>query len=269
MNFLKRDLAPLTDGAWAEIDGEAMQVLKGNLSGRRVVDVAGPSGMELAAVNLGRLKTGKASPVEGVEWGVRQVQPLTEIRVPFSLNIWEMDNLERGCADVDLDAVDDAARKVAIFEETALYQGFDQGCVQGILDVSPHKEIALHKTNAGKITAAVEKAIVTVEKSGIGGPYALVLGTQAYEMLMAGDECGYPLNKRIEGLVSGGIHWSPAVSCGVLVSKRGGDFELTLGQDLAIGYHASTTKRVDLYLTESFTFRALEPAAAVGFKWQG
>lgn len=269
MNFLKRDLAPLTASAWDEIDSEAIQVLKGNLSGRRVFDVCGPKGMDFSAVNLGRVKTGKSGPVEGVEWGIRQVQPLTELRVPFSLDIWEMDNVARGCADPDLDAVGGAARKLAIFEETAVYQGFEQGCVRGILDVSPHKEIGLPKNDPAKMPAAVEEAIVAVEKASVGGPYTLVLGTAAYQMLMAGDERGYPLSKRVESLVSGGIHWSPALSCGVLLSQRGGDFELTLGQDLAIGYHASTTKRVDLYLTESFTFRVLEPAAAVGMKWTG
>jgi len=269
MNFLKRNLAPITDEAWEEIDNEAMRVLKGNLSGRKVSDVCGPEGMKLSAVGLGRVKPGKSSPVEGVEWGVREVQPLTEIRVPFSLDIWELDNMARGCADPDLDAVDDAARKVAIFEETAVYQGFDKGCISGILSSSPHKEVSLPQKDAGAMPTAVEAAIVAIEKASIGGPYALVLGSTAYEMMMAGDRQGYPVNKRVEGLVNGGIHWSPALSCGVLISMRGGDFELTLGQDLSIGYHNSTTKRVDLYLTESFTFRVLEPAAAVGLKWEG
>ena len=168
MNFLKRDLAPLTASAWDEIDSEAIQVLKGNLSGRRVFDVCGPKGMDFSAVNLGRVKTGKSGPVEGVEWGIRQVQPLTELRVPFSLDIWEMDNVARGCADPDLDAVGGAARKLAIFEETAVYQGFEQGCVRGILDVSPHKEIGLPKNDPAKMPAAVEEAIVAVEKAKIG-----------------------------------------------------------------------------------------------------
>ena len=269
MNILKRSLAPLTDGAWEEIDGQAMQVLKGNLSGRRVVDVTEPKGMDFSAVNLGRLKSGDASPIKGVEWGIRQVQPLTEIRVPFSVDTWELDNVARGCADPDLDAVEDAARKVAIFEETAVYQGFDQGCIKGILGESPLQEVGLSKTDASKMPAAIEEAIVAVEQASVGGPYALVLSTKAYQMMMAGDSKGYPVNKRVEGLVSGGVYWSPAVSCGVLLSKRGGDFELTLGQDLSIGFHNATTKRVDLYLTESFTFRVLEPRAAVGLKWEG
>ena len=268
MNFLKRELAPLTEDAWQEIDDQAATILKGNLSGRKVVDFSGPKGLDFSAVNLGRLKDGKSTPVEGVSCGIRQVQPLTEIRVPFSLDIWELDNVNRNCADPDLDAVDDAARKVALFEETAIYHGFDEGCIMGMSSVSPHKAVKLSGSNPSNMTAAVEDAIVAVEKSGIGGPYSLVLGSDAYKMMMAGDEKGYPLHKRVGDLVSGGVYWSPAVSCGILMSQRGGDFELTVGQDLSIGYHNATTKRVDLFFTESFTFRVLEPAACVSLQWK-
>jgi len=53
-----------------------------------------------------------------------------------------------------------------------------------------------------------------------------------------------------------------------VLSRRGGDFELTVGQDLAIGYKQHDAKDVDLYYTESFTFRVLEPAAAVELRLQ-
>lgn len=268
MNILKRDLAPLTDGAWQAIEDEARRTLKGNLSGRRMVEVSEPRGLDFAAVNLGRLETGDSSPVKGVEWGVRKVQPLTEIRVPFSLDIWELDNIERGSVDPDLDPVAAAAQKAALFEETAIYRGFDPGCIRGLLAASPHKDVGLPKAEAAKMPAAVEAAIVAIEKAGIAGPYALALGTKAYQMLMAGSDKGYPVVDRVRSMLEGGIHWSPALACGAVVSKRGGDFEYTLGQDMAVGYQGATAKKVHLYLTESFTFRVLEPRAAVGITWQ-
>jgi len=42
----------------------------------------------------------------------------------------------------------------------------------------------------------------------------------------------------------------------------------TGSQDLAIGYKTHDTHDVELYFTESFTFRVLEPAAAVALKRQ-
>ncbi len=58
--------------------------------------------------------------------------------------------------------------------------------------------------------------------------------------------------------------WAPALRGGaVLLSTRGGDFELTVGQDLAIGYAVNDRNQVELYLTESFTCRVLEEKAAI------
>ena len=70
----------------------------------------------------------------------------------------------------------------------------------------------------------------------------------------------------IQTLIEGPVLWSPVLQGGLLLSTRGGDFELTIGQDLAIGYAAHDRERVQLYLTESFTFRVLQPNAAVEFR---
>ena len=48
---------------------------------------------------------------------------------------------------------------------------------------------------------------------------------------------------------------------------RGGDFELTVGQDLSIGYLRHDAETVTLYLQESFTFRCLDPEAAVPLRY--
>jgi uncharacterized linocin/CFP29 family protein len=55
----------------------------------------------------------------------------------------------------------------------------------------------------------------------------------------------------------------------VLVTTRGGDYELTVGQDLAIGYAVHDRDQVELYLTESFTFRVLEEKAAIFLRRTG
>jgi uncharacterized linocin/CFP29 family protein len=44
MNNLHRELAPISDTAWAQIEEEASRTLKRYLAGRRVVDLHGPSG---------------------------------------------------------------------------------------------------------------------------------------------------------------------------------------------------------------------------------
>jgi uncharacterized linocin/CFP29 family protein len=51
-----------------------------------------------------------------------------------------------------------------------------------------------------------------------------------------------------------------------VLSLRGGDFLLDCGQDLSIGYVDQDADLVRLYIEESFTFRVLEPDAAVALR---
>jgi uncharacterized linocin/CFP29 family protein len=69
--------------------------------------------------------------------------------------------------------------------------------------------------------------------------------------------------KHLQPLLDGDIVWAPGIEGGVLLSTRGGDFSLHLGQDVSIGYASHTDRVVRLYLQESFTFRLLAPEAAV------
>ena len=267
-DILRRELAPVTDEAWGEIDGQAKRILKGNLSARSLVDVSGPHGWSLAAVNLGAVEAAGSEALKGVEWGLRQVLPLVEMRVPFSLGLWDLDNISRGGKTAALDAVVQAAQKAALFEEQAVYHGFANGGIQGMGEAGIHKPVALAR-EAGKLAGAVEAGIHAIQSSGIGGPFHLVLGRQPYQMLAIGDDGGYPLQRRIGEMLGGRICWSPAVSGGLVVSGRGGDFEITVGQDFSMGYHSHGQGKVNLYVTESFTFRVLEPAAAVELKSTG
>jgi uncharacterized linocin/CFP29 family protein len=258
-------MAPIADEAWKEIELQSSRILKGNLSGRKLVDFQGPFGWQYAAVNLGKLDVAPGAAAEPVAWGLHKVLPLVEVRVPFTLKIWELDDVERGARNPDLQAMTEAARKVALFEETALYWGFQGAGIVGMLQASSHAPVPM-SPDRGSLTESVELALLAIQEAEIGGPFALVLGTEPYKWLMVGEPNAYPLRRRIEALVTGGIHWSPALAGGAVLSRRGGDFELTVGQDLTIGYKQHNAQDVDLYFTESFTFRVLEPAAAVELK---
>jgi hypothetical protein len=53
MNNLHRELAPISEAAWAGIEEEAARTLKRHLAARRVVDMVGPSGPGLSASRHG------------------------------------------------------------------------------------------------------------------------------------------------------------------------------------------------------------------------
>ncbi len=262
-DLLRRNLAPMPDQAWREIDEQAKEILQANLTARAVMGLSGPHGWELGAVNLGSLEIGQEELVKGVDWGVRNNLPLTELRVPFSVDMFEMDNIARGSKTPDLDAVVEAAKKAALFEENAVYNGFAPAGTAGVLQAASLDPVALPQ-NPKDYMKAIEDGIHAIRDRGIGGPYELILGEEPFRKISAGDNKGYPLSRRARELLRGGIHWSRALTGGIILSARGGDFEFTCGQDFSIGYSGVSGNQINLYIAESFAFRVLEPEAAIG-----
>ena len=263
MDLLKRQKAPIVDQAWSQIDEEARRVLKLHLAGRKLVDFSGPHGWQFGAVNTGRLQHIDTGPVPNVGHAVRDVRPLVELRAPISLPILELDYAARGADDLDLDPVILAAESIARAEDEAIFHGFAEGKIRGIVQATPHTPIEVRSSQAWP--SAVSAAKEVLRMAGINGPYALALGIAAYDELTADGDDGYPLRKRIDENVSeGNLIWAPALEEGaVLLSMRGGDYELTVGQDLSVGYTSHDRTTVELYITESFTFRVLEDKAAI------
>jgi uncharacterized linocin/CFP29 family protein len=264
MDLLKRSLAPITDAAWSMIDAAVAQTLRSCLTARTVVDVVGPKGWATSAVGEGRLDVGKGPKKGEVSWGVHRVRPLVEARITFLLSVWELDNAVRGAQDVDLEAAEEAARKMAAFEDGAVFNGFEAGSIGGLADACPYETIPLGAEPQG-ILDAVSNGLVTLQDAAVGGPFALVLGNGAYRRLMGSTAGGQPLVRVVEKLIDGRVTYCPVLTGGFLVSRRGGDLELTIGQDLSVGYEMHDTKEVRLFLAESFTFQVIDPAVVIAF----
>jgi uncharacterized linocin/CFP29 family protein len=266
MDFLKRDAAPIVDAAWKMIDEEASQVFEMKLGGRRVVDVVGPRGWEYACVPLGRIAISdakaKAKDDGSVRWGLRAVLPLVELRAAFTLDTWQLDDVSRGAEDVDLDAVVEAAYKVASFEDRAIFHGLEGADMAGLIDGSSHDPIKLANEPEDWMEGFTE-ARVKLRGANVGGPYTLVLEPEVHAKMRSAGR-SYQLFHALRGVLEGGsIVESDAVKGGALVSTRGGDYEMVLGQDLSIGFEGHEGGSVRLFITESFAFRVLEPAAAI------
>lgn len=267
MNNLRRELAPISDAAWGLIDEEATRVLKLKLAARKLVDVVGPKGPEHAAVNTGAVEPIKGGPA-GVEAARRQVLPLVEVRVAFELSRAVLDAVERGSTAPDLAPLVDAATRIAAAEDGAVFHGFAAAGIAGIDQASAHAARAL-STDYAAYPRSVAEATHLLRQAGIDGPYAIALGPRCYAGLTQATQGGYPVLEVVKRIVDGPIVWAPAVDGAVVLSTRGGDFELTVGRDLSIGYLGHTESVVRLYLTESFTFRVLTPEAAVALAYKG
>ena len=263
MDILRRSYAPISAEAWTQIDEIARQALAASLSARRFVNVTGPLGMECASVALGRLQVPDGQSRTDVSYGIHQVLPLVESRIPFKLEQWELDNVGRGAKDIQLDALVAAARKIAAFEENAIYHGFAPAGIVGIHAAVTGQPIAIPASATGCIDA-IGDAQVALVRRGIEGTCTLVASPKLWKLLARNTDGG-TLRALIQAQIGGPVVLSECVTGGLLVSMRGGDLDLTIGQDLAIGYLNHDPKGVSLYLTESFTFRVIAPEALVAF----
>jgi uncharacterized linocin/CFP29 family protein len=263
MSHLLREKAPITEAGWDELDSEARERLAPALAARRLVDFAGPRGWAHSATNLGRTQDVADVPGGDVAGRQRRVLPLVELRARFSVSRSELDDAERGAADIDLDELDAAALRTASAENAAVFHGWSAAGIAGIVDSSTHDPIALGD-DCELYPRHVAKAVDSLRAVGIDAPYGLALGPEAHShVLETSEHGGYPLLEHLRQILGGPIVWAPAVRGGAVLSTRGGDFLFDSGQDLSIGYESHDAEAVHLYLEESFSFRVATPDAAV------
>lgn len=262
MSDLMREHAPISGEAWEQIDAEAKRTLKVLLAARRFVDFNGPLGWATSAISNGRTETVSSALQEGVVARIRRVQPLVEIRVPFEVSRAELDAIGRGAQDADLNPVRNAARAAAIAEDRAVFQGYAAAGIDGIFGAAARQGLTI-PDQFELYPDIVAEATHRLRSEGVNGPYGIALGPRCYTGLTRSTTRGYPIIDHVRQLVDGPIVWAPAADGAVVLSLRGGDFELSVGEDFSIGYLDHTTTTVLLYLQESFTFRVLTPEAAV------
>jgi uncharacterized linocin/CFP29 family protein len=261
MNNLHRELAPISEAAWAQIEEETSRTLKRYLAGRRVVDVHGPSGTALSAVGTGHQRKIEG-PGEAVVFNQREVKALVEVRVAFELERQMVDDVERGADDSDWQPAKEAARKLAFAEDRAIFEGYDAAGIVGMRQGTSNPKTPL-PGDVRQYPEAIAQGLSQLRLVGVNGPYSVLLGADAYTQLAETSDYGYPVLEHVKRLVEDRIIWAPAIDGAFIVTTRGGDFDLHIGQDVSIGYSSHTSTHVRLYLQESFTFLYLTSEAAV------
>ncbi len=261
MNNLHRELAPISDAAWAQIEEETTRTLKRYLAGRRVVDVRGPAGAALSAVGTGHLLPIAAS-MDGILARQREVKALVELRFPFELDRQAIDDVERGANDSDWQPAKDAARQISFAEDRAVFDGYTAAGIVGIRQGTSNPAMPL-PPDVRQYPDAVAQALSQLRLVGVNGPYTVLLGAEAYTALAETSDHGYPVLEHVKHLVEDRIIWAPAIDGAFVLTTRGGDFDLHIGQDVSIGYLSHNDNTVRLYLQETFTFLLLTSEAAV------
>jgi uncharacterized linocin/CFP29 family protein len=268
MNHLMRELAPVTDDSWSQIDEEASRSLKHFLAARRLVDFSGPLGWEFSAVDTGRIDGLDAGRLGPVQASARKVMPLIELRSAFSVAKSELAAADRGATDLDLDPVIAAGRAAALAEDHLVFHGYEHGAIPGIVGSSPHRAVTI-SDDYSRYPEHVAKAVAALRAADVAGPYAIALGARCFTGVTETTEHGgYPVFEHLRQILDGPVVWAPAVDGAVVLSQRGGDFELTVGQDFSVGYLSDDADSVHLYIEESLSFHVNTPNAAVHLSYR-
>jgi uncharacterized linocin/CFP29 family protein len=192
----------------------------------------------------------------------REAKALVELRVPFELERQAIDDVERGARDSDWQPAKDAARKFAFAEDRAIFEGYDAAGIVGVRQGTSNPKKSL-PADVRHYPEAIAQALSQLRLVGVNGPYSVLLSADAYTELAETRDYGYPVLDHVKRLVEGEIIWAPAIDGAFVVTTRGGDLDLQIGQDASIGYLSHTSTHVRLYLQETFTFLYLTAECAV------
>jgi uncharacterized linocin/CFP29 family protein len=144
-----------------------------------------------------------------------------------------------------------------------VFHGWEAAGITGVAEASTQDAITLGD-DCEQYPRHVARAVEALLRAGIDGPYGLALGPDVYtRVLEATEHGGYPLFNHLREIIGGPFVWAPGVDGAVVMSQRGGDFLLDVGEDLSIGYESHDADVVELYVVESITFRVATPEAAV------
>jgi uncharacterized linocin/CFP29 family protein len=267
MNDLRREQAPITGEAWQAIDDEVRLALKQLLAARRVVDFRGPLGWSVSAVPTGRVEALTPPAGDGVTASQRIVRALVELHAPFELALNELEVVSRGGSNPDLEPAVAAARAIAIAEDRAVFHGYAAGAIVGICEAAADHTLAI-TDNYELFPGVVARALGWLGTAGVAGPYAIALGPKCYTGLTQTTTEGFPVIAHVQRLIDGPLIWAPGLDGAIVLSLRGGDFELSVGRDFSIGYTEHNERAVALYIEESLTFEVITPEAAVPLAYE-
>ena len=149
----------------------------------------------------------------------------------------------------------------------AIFYGCREGGITGICEAATARSLLL-TDDYSRYPDVVAEALNQLRTASVDGPYAIALGPRCYTGLTQTRDAGYPVIEHVRRLLDGPIIWAPAADGALILSLRGGDFQLSVGQDFSIGYLEHTAASVRLYLQESFTFRVNAPEAAIPLRYQ-
>lgn len=260
MNHLNRDLAPFPANIWDLIDAAAVEAAKVLLTGRRFLEVEGPYGLGLTALEVGADDYCRDPGEREAGAIVSKAVSVPMLRKSCRLSTRRLAaHLERNMP-LTLTDVEDAAEAVARREEEFIYLGQAEFGLEGLLNAKGHKDVK--GADWSTLDAALNNvlaAITSLDKAGFHGPYALSLPPAQYNNLFRHYEHTDLLQiEHLKSLCTLGVY-KTGVDKPAVVDRHAG--AVILGQDLRVGYAGSDGIHYQLFVCESMVLRLDQPEA--------
>lgn len=262
MDPLNRSRAPFDAALWDAIDDAASSAARDVLTARRFLDVDGPFGLGLNAIEAGS--------DEFVERQDEDEDALAilgaAVSVPmlwrnFQLSLRRLAGQSEHGLPLDLAPVQNAAEAMARLEERLIYFGDEKTGLAGLLTAQGNTQVE------GGDWASIDRAlkdvlagITALDDAGYRGPYALVAGPPLYNGLFRRYDGSDMLQvEHLGRLCTRGIFKAPIHGAAIIDPRAG---RLILGQDLMAGFAWADGVHCHLFLSESLVLK-LDDARAI------
>lgn len=264
MDHLNREQAPFPAFLWERIDAAAVGAAKPLLTGRCFLDMEGPFGLGLTALEVGtddycrEPDDNEAAAIGGRALSVPMLRKSCRISTRRLAAHLEKD------MPLTLTEVEDAAEAVARREEEIIYFGQMDYGLNGLMNSDGRKKINSGDWSNLEIALNnVLSAITSLDDSGFHGPYALALPPAQYNNLFRHYEHTDLLQiEHLKSLCTHGVY-KAGIDSPVVIDNHAGS--LVLGQDLRVGYSGSDGIHYHLFVCESLVLRLDEPEAVCVF----
>jgi uncharacterized linocin/CFP29 family protein len=260
MDQLNREQAPFPSELWEQIDAAAVHAAKKYLTGRRFLDIEGPYGLGLTALELGADDYCREPAGDEAGAVVSRAIAVPMLRKSFRLSTRRLAAYLDKSMPVSLAEVEDAAEAVARREEEFIYFGQTDFGIEGLLTASGRQQVTCGDwKDLDTALTDVLAAVTTLDQAGFHGAYALVLPPQQYNNLFRHYENTDMLQvEHLKSLCTNGVY-KAAVDQPVLIDDHAG--VLVVGQDMRVGYAGTDGIHYQLFVCESLVLRLDEPEA--------
>lgn len=260
MNYLNRQNASFSNDIWERIDEAAVGAAREVLTGRRFLEVDGPYGVGLTAIEVGEEGYCRQPAPDEAGAVLSRASAIPMLRKSFGLSVRRIEGYESMGQPLDLRAVEDAAEAVARREEEFIYYGQPDFGLEGLLTAKGRNEVKCEDWS--KIEQALENVLSAVnhlDDNGFHGPYALALSPTWYNLLFRRYEGTDMLQlEHLKRLCEVGV-FKAEIEGAVLVDVRVG--RIVVGQDLMTGYSSNDGIHHQMFASESLALQVEEPGA--------